>query len=171
MNNYTCINVWHTITHPCPYFKEGLAKPPLKLGLGWWITSHSKLWKGITYPCRNLRKTMSVKENHVERVTNTVKVSTKFHQHPAYWWALWIWRRTRFDPVSKTQGTHHANGMESWKLCAPRISVSICHSLSSVCHIKGPYIWNNRLGRLYRYFDGFMNETLSWKFGQHYMSQ
>ena len=169
MNNYTCINVWHTNTHPCPNFKEGLAKPPLKLGLGWLITSHSKLWKGITYPCRNLRKTMSVKENHVERVTNAVKVSTKFHQHPVYWWALWIWRRTRFDPVSKTLRTHHANGMESWKLCASAYQfVIVCHQFAI---LKVHIYKNNRLGRLCRYFDGFMNETLSWKFGQHYMSQ
>ena len=31
---------WDVITHPCSNFNGGLAKPPLKLGHGWVITSH-----------------------------------------------------------------------------------------------------------------------------------
>ena len=37
------VKLWGVITHPCPNFNGGLAKPPLKLGHGWVITPHRKL--------------------------------------------------------------------------------------------------------------------------------
>ena len=36
--------LWDVITHPCPNFNGSLVKLPLKLGHGWVITSHIKLW-------------------------------------------------------------------------------------------------------------------------------
>ena len=33
--------LWDVITHQCPIFNGGLAKPPLKLGHGWVFTSYN----------------------------------------------------------------------------------------------------------------------------------
>ena len=43
INHITGI-LWSIIIHPCPYFKGGLVKSPLKLGHGWVITPHSFMW-------------------------------------------------------------------------------------------------------------------------------
>ena len=40
MNNYIYSFLCGLLTHPCPYFNGDLAKPPLKFGYGWVITSH-----------------------------------------------------------------------------------------------------------------------------------
>ena len=43
--------MWDAITHPCPNFDGGLAKPPLKLGHGWVITSTVLLaWTHLSVP-------------------------------------------------------------------------------------------------------------------------
>ena len=46
--------VVYIITHPFPNINGCLAKPPLKLGHGWVITSRGKQFDVITYPCPNL---------------------------------------------------------------------------------------------------------------------
>ena len=42
--NYICYFKGYAITHPFSNFNSGLAKPPLKLGHEWEITSHMKQW-------------------------------------------------------------------------------------------------------------------------------
>ena len=47
--------MWDVITHPCINFNGSLAKPPLKLGHGWVITTHVLYTDEITYPCPKLK--------------------------------------------------------------------------------------------------------------------
>ena len=51
-----------TITYPWANFSGGLAKPPLKLGHGWIISSQRKLWCIITYTYHDIRKAIAAKE-------------------------------------------------------------------------------------------------------------
>ena len=62
VNNYIHVNHWDVITHPCRNFNGGWIKPPLKLGHGWVIASHTtRVWLLITDPWLNLSWTMVVK--------------------------------------------------------------------------------------------------------------
>ena len=39
ISNYTHVNQWDDVTHPCPNYNHGLHKSPLKLGDGGVITA------------------------------------------------------------------------------------------------------------------------------------
>ena len=52
-NNIDCF-MWDVITHPRHNFNGGLAKPPLKLWLGWVIVSHMLCADEFAYPCPNV---------------------------------------------------------------------------------------------------------------------
>ena len=41
ISNYSHITCWDVITHPDPNFRGGFIKPPMKLGHGWDIISHT----------------------------------------------------------------------------------------------------------------------------------
>ena len=45
-SNFThpLVDVFYSFTHPCPNFNGRWAKPSLRLGYGWLITSHSLMW-------------------------------------------------------------------------------------------------------------------------------
>ena len=73
-NNYMYTKVYDVITHPCPNFNCGLAKPPLKLGQGWVINI--------------LQKTLDVIINpscHRDPQRITYCQSFFFHQMPPYY--------------------------------------------------------------------------------------
>ena len=59
---------WDIITHPCPNFSGGLAKPPLKLGHGWVIKFRSFIWM-LLY----LSVAWDLYEVHGTHFTNTLQ--------------------------------------------------------------------------------------------------
>ena len=68
----------NVITHSCPNLNGGLAKPPLKLGLGWVITSHCLC--GCTYSCLIARLVVNKKATGpIFNITTLFYQSTKYY--------------------------------------------------------------------------------------------